>query len=121
MHELSICHSIVSQAIAIAREHQAQSIAGISIAIGPLSGVDIHLLEQAFPFASAGTLAEDAILDAEPLPLRIRCSQCQHETTASPNKLVCPACGSWHTQVISGDEMLITRIELEAPEERLYV
>ncbi len=121
MHELSVCHSIVSQAIAIAKEHQAHSIAGISLAIGPLSGVDIHLLRQAFPFASVGTLAEDATLDAEPLPIRVRCTQCNNESDATPNNLVCSVCGNWQTQVISGDEMLITRIELEAPEERNYV
>lgn len=121
MHELSICHSIVSQAVAIAHEHQAESIATISLAIGPLSGVDINLLRQAFPFASAGTLAEDATLDAEALPLRIRCSQCNTETDATPNNLACSLCGNWQTKVISGDEMLITRIELDAPEERHYV
>jgi hydrogenase nickel incorporation protein HypA/HybF len=28
------------------------------------------------------------------------------------NRLLCGACGDWHTQVISGDELLLESVEL---------
>ena len=121
MHELSVCHSIIQQAINLAEEHHADSIIKINLAIGPLAGVDMHLLQQAFPLASAGTLAEAALLKTEALPIRVKCQTCERESEAQMNKLVCAYCNDWHTQLVSGDEMLITSIELETCEEQQYV
>ena len=39
------------------------------------------------------------------------------ETPAEPNKLVCGECGDWHTQLVSGDEMLLDSVELVKSEE----
>ena len=121
MHELSVCQSIVKQALDVANRHSAHSISRIDLAIGPLAGIDIQLLQHAFPLASAGTLAENAELTTETLPLKIRCLSCFLESTAQPNRLLCEHCGDWHTQVISGDEMLIKSIELETEEDINYV
>lgn len=29
------------------------------------------------------------------------------------NRLLCGACGDWHTRIISGDELLLESVELE--------
>ena len=121
MHELSICQSIIKQAVAIAAQNNAVAISKIALAIGPLAGVDIQLLQHAFPLAAAGTLAENAELNAEALPLKVRCLSCFRESEAAPNRLLCSHCNDWHTQVISGDEMLIKSIELETEEDINYV
>lgn len=121
MHELSVCQSIVQQAVSIALQNHACAISKIDLAIGPLAGVDIRLLEHAFPIASSGTMAEDAQLNTQSLPLTVKCKTCSLESEAKPNRLICGHCGDWHTTVISGDEMLITSIELETDEERHYV
>ena len=113
MHELSVCQSIVQQAVDIARQNSAYAINKIDLAIGPLAGVNIQLLTHAFPIASAGTLAEPAILNISELPIKIKCQKCSLESDAKANRLICAHCGDWHTTLISGDEMLITSIELE--------
>ncbi|MCU7834544.1 MAG: hydrogenase maturation nickel metallochaperone HypA [gamma proteobacterium symbiont of Taylorina sp.] len=113
MHELSVCQSIIDQVTQIARQNNAQSVSRIILEIGPLSGVEAPLLEHAFPIASAGTIAQDAILEAQILPIRIRCNLCHNENKASANKLLCNACGAWQTTLISGDEMLLKSVELE--------
>ncbi len=117
MHELSVCQSIISQALQVAKQNNAHIISKIELAIGPLAGIDIQLLQHAFPLASAGTIAKDAKLTTVNLPLKIRCLSCFKESSAQPNRLVCSHCGDWHTQVISGDEMLIKSIELETEED----
>jgi hydrogenase nickel incorporation protein HypA/HybF len=121
MHELSVCQSIIQQAEHIAAENNASAISHIALAIGPLAGVDINLLQHAFPLAAAGTLASNAELTAEALPLRIRCLSCFQESEVPLNRLLCLHCNDWHTQVISGDEMLIKSIELETEEDVNYV
>jgi hydrogenase nickel incorporation protein HypA/HybF len=79
--------------------------------IGPLSGIVPELLAQAFTIASADTVAHSAELILETLPVRVRCLSCGGETEVDANRLICAHCGDWQTQLISGDEMLLTKIE----------
>ena len=88
------------------------AVTSVKVQIGPLSGVEADLLKQVFPLASAGSVAEAAQLVIEKLSIRVRCESCGAETAAEANKLVCGACGDWHTRLISGDEMLLASVEL---------
>jgi hydrogenase nickel incorporation protein HypA/HybF len=113
MHELAICQSLMEQVESIAHEREAKCVTSITIGIGPLSGVEFQLLKNAYPIASAGTVAEDAELIIEHLPIKVRCNQCGAESDALPNKLTCKQCGDWRTTLISGDEMMLMSLELE--------
>jgi hydrogenase nickel incorporation protein HypA/HybF len=112
MHELAICQSLMDQVETIAVERNAQSVTSIVIAMGPLSGVEAQLLKNAYPIASAGTIAEDAELIIEYLPVKVKCTQCGSESDALPNKLICKQCGDWRTTLVSGDEMMLMSVEL---------
>ncbi len=118
MHELAICQALMNQVESIAAERNARSVVSIVVGMGPLSGVEAQLLKHAYPVASAGTVAEGAELVIEDLPVRIKCTQCDNESDALPNKLVCKACGDWRTTLISGDELLLMRVELETAAEQ---
>ena len=118
MHELAICQALMNQVESIAAERNARSVVSIVVGMGPLSGVEAQLLKHAYPVASAGTVAEGAELVVENLPVRIKCKQCGSESDALPNKLVCKACGDWRTTLISGDELMLMRIELETAAEQ---
>ena len=124
MHELAICQSLINQLEKIALENNARQITAITVALGPLSGVEAELLKNAYPIASAGTVAEDAVLLVENTPVRIRCNQCGKESDALPNKLLCRHCGDWQTTLISGDELVLMSVELEksgsSPAEHLH-
>ncbi len=113
MHELAICQSLIEQVENIAEERAAKSVTSITIGMGPLSGVEVQLLKNAYPIASAGTVAQDAELVIEHLPIKVKCSQCGSESDALPNKLTCKQCGDWRTTLISGDEMMLLSMELE--------
>jgi len=112
MHELSICQALIAQVSGIAHE-RAGRITAVHACIGPLSGVEAGLLADAYPLAAAGTAAEGSRLELETAPVRVRCRTCGAEGDAAPNRLLCPTCGDWHTDLISGDEMLLLRVELE--------
>lgn len=117
MHELSICQSLINQVENIALERNAQCVTSIVIGVGPLSGVEAQLLKNAYPIASAGTIAEHAEIIIEHLPIRVKCNQCDSESEALPNKLICKQCGDWRTTLISGDELLLMSVELEKSKE----
>ena len=113
MHELSVCQSLLAQVEIIALQHRAERVTGIILHIGPLSGIEANLLQQAFTLARAGSVADQATLVVESLPIRVRCQICERESEALPNRLVCGHCGDYHTQLISGDEMLLASVELD--------
>lgn len=113
MHELSVCQSILSQLEAIAAEHEARAVLAVYLQIGPLSGVEAPLLHSAWTVARSGTIADHATLEIEEMPITIRCSSCNRESEATPNRMVCSHCGEWRTQLLSGNEMLLRSVELD--------
>ncbi|MFA7387453.1 MAG: hydrogenase maturation nickel metallochaperone HypA [Thiohalobacteraceae bacterium] len=116
MHELSVCQALVRQLQDLAHQEGAARITKVVVQIGPLAGIEAQLLRHAYPIASAGSLACDAELVIEDLPLRVRCETCGAESDATPNRLLCGACGDYHTQLLSGDELLLAQVELERAE-----
>ena len=114
MHELSVCMSLLEQVQAIATDRGAISVTRIEVKVGPLSGVESDLLQNAWPLAAAGTLAVDAEFVVEEADITVHCNSCGTDTAAKANRLVCGKCGDFHTTVISGDEMILQRVELEA-------
>lgn len=115
MHELSIAHALVEQVDALIDQHGAKEASLIRVRIGPLSGVVPELLESAFTLTACGSRMENARLEFTHTAIEVQCEACGAETTAEMNHLVCSKCGDWHTKVISGDELLLERVELETP------
>ncbi|WP_006787302.1 hydrogenase maturation nickel metallochaperone HypA [Thiorhodospira sibirica] len=112
MHELSLCQAIVAQVERLVAAHQARGVSRIEVQVGPLAGVEAHLLRQAFPLAAAGTGAAQAELVLTALPVKVHCRVCGADSEVSVNRLLCGHCGAWQTTVLSGDELLLARVEL---------
>ncbi|NWG86245.1 MAG: hydrogenase maturation nickel metallochaperone HypA [Hydrogenophilaceae bacterium] len=117
MHELSVAQALIDEVEALIDRHQANAAVRIRLRIGPLAGVVPALLTSAFPLAAAGSRLENAELDLIEAPIRVRCQTCGSETEAAINRLLCAACGDWHTQVVSGDELLLESVELDLRED----
>jgi hydrogenase nickel incorporation protein HypA/HybF len=116
MHELSVAQALLRQAKGIARQHNATRINHLHVRIGALSGVEAELLQQAFPAASRGTLADGAVLHLEHSPVRIHCPSCARDAEVEINLLHCPHCGHWQTKLIGGDELLLVSVDLAQKE-----
>lgn len=112
MHELAICEAVLRQVLAIASEHGAGHVARISLNIGPLAGVEPGLLLSAFPLVAAGTLCGSAIVEIATAAVQVECSICGAVSGAKPNRLLCAACGNWRVALVSGDQMLLSSVEL---------
>lgn len=112
MHELSVCQALIKQVEHIALTRNAREVIEINVQIGPLSGVEPRLLQQAFSIACAGTVADGAQLNLTSMPVSVRCRSCDQVTDVLPTRLVCGHCGDWRTSIISGDDLLLTTVEL---------
>ncbi len=113
VHELAVAQALVEQVDAVIDQHQARRATAIRVRIGPLAGVVPELLATAFPLAAAGSRMQHAELEFAHAPIRVRCQTCGADTEAAMNRLLCGACGDWHTRIISGDELLLESVELE--------
>ena len=112
MHELAVCQALLTQVQRVAAEHGAGAVRRIVLKLGPLSGVEPQLLRRAFDVARLGGIAAEAELSIEPIGVRVRCLECGAETDATANRLLCAQCGAWHTQLLSGEELVLQRVEL---------
>ena len=112
MHELSVCLSLLQQLETIAKQRNASAIEKVYLKIGPLAGIEPHLLRQAYPLAAAGTVAENAELIIETADVVVTCTVCGSESKVLPNRLLCADCGDFRTRIKGGDEMILQRLEL---------
>jgi hydrogenase nickel incorporation protein HypA/HybF len=112
VHELSLVQALLREIEAVAIAHRATAVRRVTIQIGPLSGVDPGLLSSAFAVARGAGLAANAELFVESAPVRVRCRNCGMESDATANRLLCGQCGGYRTTLLSGDEMILRRVEL---------
>lgn len=118
MHELSVCIALVEQVERIAKDRAGSAVDRIVVRLGPLSGIEPQLLLRSYPMAASGTVAEHADLRIDPADVVVHCTQCDCETSAAPNRLLCGECGDFRTRIVSGDEMILQRVEFCAADTR---
>lgn len=112
MHEFSLCRALLGQLERLALDRGVTQVVGVTLRVGPLSGAEPALLQDAFPLASQGSLAEGAKLIIETVPVLVHCPACQADSEASPNDLRCRRCGAAKTQLRGGDELMLVSADL---------
>lgn len=114
MHELSLMNSILDIAQEHAQREQARSIRTIALRVGALSGVDPQALEFAFEAARIGTMAQEARLEVEYVPLVAYCQPCDQEFGVdSPFAIaLCPFCGEPTAVLRQGEELEVKYLEV---------
>jgi hydrogenase nickel incorporation protein HypA/HybF len=113
VHELSIAQSIVDSAREHASLHGGRRVLRIGLRLGEISGVAVEALEFCFALTIKDTDLDGATLDLEYVPVRYRCSACQHEFHPVEFLADCPACGSAGASMVAGDELALSFLELE--------
>ena len=112
MHELSLMQDTLILATQQARQAGGQRIHRVMMRIGPLSGVVSETLAFAFDVLKKETIAADATLEIESVPVRCYCQSCGAEF--SPPDLICecPRCHEISTDLRSGREVELTSLEV---------
>lgn len=119
MHEISIAQSIIEIAEAKACEENSRRIQVIKIRLGEFTTVVREALEFAFEVARRETLAENARLEIESVPMAVRCVACGPVTDPVRDVcLICPQCGL-PLEVVSGEELQVEYIDVESETERV--
>jgi|KBSSwiStaDraftv2_1062776.scaffolds.fasta_scaffold1825772_2 hydrogenase nickel incorporation protein HypA/HybF len=110
MHELSLTRSIVA---IVSESAGARRVTRVRLEVGALAAVVPEALLFCFDVASRGTVLEGATLEIITVPGRALCRECGSETALLGLLGRC-ACGSRLLERLSGEELNIKDMEVEA-------
>lgn len=113
MHEFGIIENIFQSIKKIAAENQLKTITKISLKIGKMRQLVPEFLQFAFQTLSKNSLASDAKLIIEEIPITIKCDQCNHTAIVEDLVFACPKCLANDVTIISGKELILESIEGE--------
>lgn len=65
MHEHGLINDLIKKIIALAEKEQAEKVTKVSVKLGALSHMSASHFKEHYDIASKGTIAEDAVIDAE--------------------------------------------------------
>ncbi|MEO0132377.1 MAG: hydrogenase maturation nickel metallochaperone HypA [candidate division WOR-3 bacterium] len=119
MHELSITESILKCSISEAQKHNAHRINKIKLKIGVASAVIPNCVEFYFDILKKNTIAQNAKLDFEIVPLTIKCPKCGHKVTLAPDheekltsRLLACNCDAG-IELVEGNDVFIEYIDID--------
>jgi len=111
MHELSLCRSIEK---IVHNASGSKKVAVVELDIGELRQVVPSTLQYCWTMVTDGTPLASSRLAINRIPAVIVCEDCGAETTlAGVPILRCSSCGSTSVRVTSGEEFIVTALQLE--------
>jgi hydrogenase nickel incorporation protein HypA/HybF len=111
MHELSIATAIAE----IAERHAAgRRVRRVDVQVGHLRQVVPDSLHFAFALVSEGSALDCAELVIDHVQARARCRACGAESVLQELPLTCRACGGGDLELLTGEELQVVGLELEA-------
>lgn len=117
MHEESLMRSLLRQVDELAQQHNAVAVEEIEVEIGPLSGVDPLLIEEAFQRLKASISWPGIQLCVQQVALEVLCSDCHCESQLPTFRFVCCHCGSASLQIIRGDAFRLLNVKLKVEDQ----
>jgi hydrogenase nickel incorporation protein HypA/HybF len=113
MHELSVTESILEISLRHANKVNAIRITNLYLVIGQLASIIDDSVQFYWDIISKGTLAEGAMLHFRRIPIKLVCSECDHQYTPENEGFSCPNCNSNQVKITAGEEFYMEAIDVE--------
>ena len=113
MHEMGITNGILAASFDAAKDAGATKITEIRISVGELTEIQDFALQFAFEALTPDTMAEGATLLVTHISATSRCRDCGIEYEHDRFEMLCPACGSFNVEPLTGRELRIDSIETD--------
>ena len=113
MHELGIITNLFRLIDEIADEHELRKVTQIKFKLGRLQQIVPDMLQFAFESVAKGSRAEDAVLEVEYVPIKMKCQACEQEFVVDDHQYICPKCEQTELEMLQGMEILLESIEGE--------
>jgi hydrogenase nickel incorporation protein HypA/HybF len=114
VHELPIIGEVVKVALRHAEQNQAQKITKVHLAVGDLSDLVGEWVHHFFAFLTKDTIARDATLVIEHVPIRVMCEPCKKPFVVDKQEMSfhCPDCGEKGSELLQGQGFKVKSIEI---------
>ena len=113
MHEVSIALDLLDIVTKQCRESGYSKIDSVNLRIGRASGIMPDALVFSFDAIKKDSVAEDAALKIEEVPVSGICSECNEKFTVDEEYVLsCPLCKSVSFKITAGREMDIIDMEV---------
>ena len=115
MHELSVTEEILKIAVRHGQQNGAKKIVRVYLAIGDLSDLIDEWVQRYFDYLSKDSIAENAKLEIERVPITVLCDKCNKPFEVDKIKMDfhCPVCGEKGAELLKGREFTVKSIEIE--------
>lgn len=113
MHELSLCRRVLAMIDDSARDNGFNSVKSVVLSIGSLSCIDPDAFQFGFNALKKNTIASDADLELHTIPAAAHCPLCRRDVAIKSYGESCPDCGNALSNIIAGNEMQLTRLEVQ--------
>ena len=113
MHELSLALALLDEIGAAAEREGATRVASVHLRLGQMSGVVRDALLFSWDLARVDTVASDASLVIDDVPIAVWCPRCDGERSVRAGEgLVCSHCGSVAPTIVRGRELEFVSMEV---------
>jgi hydrogenase nickel incorporation protein HypA/HybF len=113
MHELSIAQNILEIVSGQCVARGYQRIDSVNLRIGRASGIMPDALLFAFDAIKSDSIARDAVLHIEEMPVSGRCNDCKNVFLVEEEYVLsCPSCGGRNFRITGGREMDVIDMEV---------
>ncbi len=114
MHELGVVFHCIKEVNKIAAENGVEKVNSVTVQIGEVSTVLPYLFEDCWNWAvKKETVLLDSTVKIETLPAVTHCESCLKDYPTVKHGKICPYCGSEHTYLLTGNELVIKEIEVK--------
>ena len=114
MHEFSLMEEVLRAVRDSAQEENIRRIHSVQMTVGSMGCAFPPALETAFSVLTEGDpLFEEAALEIEERPVRVRCATCGWEAVGGDARFLCEECGSSRIDILAGEELTIDGYEGE--------
>ena len=113
MHEVSIVNDLFRIVLDVAEKERLSRVDKVHFQLGGMMQIVPRLFRFAFDAAKEGTIAEQAELEIEFLPVKMKCRHCACAFDPEKDHYSCPQCGGTDLDLMQGKELFIKSIEGE--------
>jgi hydrogenase nickel incorporation protein HypA/HybF len=113
MHELKIAEDLSVIVLDTAHDNNLSKVTRVNIIFGQMVQIVPDIFEFAFRETVRDSVAQNAELDIEIIPIKIKCKNCGSVFQVADYLFACNFCYSTDIEIIQGKEIFITSIEGE--------
>ncbi|MFZ5643457.1 MAG: hydrogenase maturation nickel metallochaperone HypA [Bacillota bacterium] len=113
MHEFSLVSDLLETVMESAGQNGIRNVTRVKLIVGECHGALPEALSFAFKALSGDTVCSGAELEIEIKKGILLCTACGHEFSYEILQNMCPRCGSFYLDIVSGRELRIDYFEGE--------